>query len=140
MIHVPVQDGRQFQVPETLEPNANRPRRKADAGGEIHESAEIDAARSYRDACAESCQVGLKAPSGGNHGETGERAFAGLILQNEGHAFGSRGGRLGAAAMALASSCEHKTEGGGGQERQARHDPVFKAPLGIPGSPACRVA
>jgi hypothetical protein len=83
MIEIPMQDGGCLDIADALQTNTDGAWSEAEAGGEIHERTQINSTRSYCDLGAKGGEIGFEAPSGGDHGEAGQRAFAAFALQND---------------------------------------------------------
>ncbi len=70
MIEIPMEHGGRLDIADALQTNADGAWSEAEAGGEVHESAQIDTARSDCDFGAKGSEIGLETPGGRDHGET----------------------------------------------------------------------
>src|SRR5437763_346191 len=86
MIHVPVHDRGQRQTPEMPKLETNRPTAKMHLTGDVNERSESDSFQRYRMAAPERVQIDAVAVVRRDHGQTGETAFGGFRLMDDGQA------------------------------------------------------
>lgn len=85
MVQVPVQDAGELQLGQFIEFQAQRAAGEIERAGVGDQLRECGAFEGHREAAAQFGDVKLQAMGVGDHGQAGQRAFAGLGLEDGGH-------------------------------------------------------